>query len=389
MFHRSINPLKSRSFFILGPRGAGKSTYILEQFGGAQLRAKMHYIDLLEAHWETRYLRNPDLLASDLMALESTPEWVVIDEIQKVPKLLDIAHQLIVRKKQKFIFTGSSARKLKRSSANLLAGRAIEYQLFPLTHIELGDKFNLDFVLNRGSLPEIFSMDEGERDEYLRAYCQTYLKEEILQEQIVRNGVAFREFLEVAAQENGKALNFSKIARDIGVDTKTAQGYFQILEDTLVGFYLPAFHRSKRKSVQQKPKFYIFDLGVKRALEHSLRSEVIPRTSAYGEAFEHFVISETLRMNSYSRDDYQLSHYQTYDGAELDLVLHRGREIVAIEIKSTDRIDPVEVKKLSQIAEGIRATKVFYISQDKTATQIKNVRCLHWQSFFNTFFVKD
>lgn len=378
MILRIIKPSKSQSFFIFGARGSGKSTYLKNQFN-----ADFHYINLLEDKWESRYHSTPDLLKNDLAALKPAPKWVVIDEVQKIPKLLDVVHDLIESENYKFILTGSSARKLKRGSANLLAGRAFNYQMFPFTHIELKEQFNLDFVLQWGALPKVFSLQmSADRAEFLRSYSQTYLKEEILQEQIVRNGTAFRDFLEVAAQENGKALNFTKIAREIVVDTKTAQSFFQILEDTLVGFFLPAFHKSKRKSVKLQPKFYIFDLGVKKAMERSLQQKVVPGTSSYGQAFEHFIICETFRLNSYFRLDYNLSHYQTSAGGELDLILNRSRKVIAIEIKSTDSIDPVEVRKVARIAEGISATKVFFVSKDPVESNIDGVHCLPWRKFF-------
>lgn len=375
MFHRLIKPSLSNSFFLFGARGTGKTTWLEGHLQGA------HVIDLLEDRWESRYQRSADQLKDDLEALHPRPEWVVIDEVQKVPKLLDTVHRLIEKGRWRFALTGSSARKLKRGSANLLAGRAFKYRLFPLTHAELGKNFVLDDVLNWGSLPKIFSLSESDRTDFLRAYANTYLREEILQEQLVRNGVAFRQFLEVAAQENGKTLNFAKIGRDVGVDLKTAQTFFQILEDTLVGFFLPAFHRSTRKSVRQQPKFYLFDLGVKRALQSELTQRLTPRTSAYGDAFEHFVICEAQRLNHYARRDWNLFHYQTNAGGELDLVLHRGKQTVAVEIKSADAVEPIEVRRMARVAEGIRPSQQFFVSNDTVASEIEGVRCVHWRDF--------
>lgn len=377
MIHRILKPSNSQSFFIFGARGTGKSTYLKKQFGN-----DFHYINLLEDKWESRYYSNPDLLESDLAAIKPAPKWVVIDEVQKIPKILDIVHNLIENQNYKFVLTGSSARKLKRGSANLLAGRAFNYEMFPFTCWELGEKFDLEFVLRWGALPKVFSLTETDRAEYLRSYCQTYLKEEILQEQIVRNGGAFRDFLEIAAQENGKSLNFSKIARDVDVDVKTIQSFFQILEDTLIGFYLPAFHHSKRKSVKLQPKFYIFDLGIKKAMERSLQQDVVEGTTVYGQAFEHFIISEVYRLNSYMRWDFSLSQYQTSAGGELDLILTRGRKTIAIEIKSATSIDPVEVRKVKRVAEGLSANKVIYVSRDPVASEVDGVTCLHWKDFF-------
>lgn len=382
MFHRLLKYSKSNSFFVFGARGTGKSTFIK-----SQIHENLYLISLLEDKWESRYARNPDLLESDLAALPTKPHWIVIDEIQKVPKLLDVVHALIEKKKLKFILTGSSARKLKRGSANLLAGRAFNYQMFPLTHIELAERFNLEFILQWGSLPKVFSLPEEDRNEFLRSYSQTYLKEEILQEQIVRNGGAFRNFLEVAAQENGKSLNFTKLGRDLEIDTKTVQTYFQILEDTLVGFFLPAFHQSIRKSVKQQPKFYLFDLGIKKALEQTLQQKVLPRTSAYGQAFEHFIICECQRLNSYFRKDYSLSHYQTSAGGELDLVLKRGRQIYAIEIQSTDIVDSVKIRSTARLAQALKPTKTFFVSQNPVASRFENIECLHWRDFLKKIFI--
>jgi predicted AAA+ superfamily ATPase len=381
MLPRLIKPAKSQSFFLFGARGTGKSTYIRNQWNQPH-----HYINLLLDRWETRYRQNPDRLISDFKAIQPRPEWIVIDEIQKLPKLLDIVHELIESFRVKFVLTGSSARKLKKSAANLLAGRAFHMNFFPLTYRELGKSFDLDFVLNWGSLPMVFSLNESDRTEYIRSYAITYLKEEILQEQLVRNSVGFRNFLEIAAQSNGKALNFSKIAADTGVDTKTAQSFFQILEDTLVGTIVPAYTRSARKSVKLRPKFYLFDLGIKRAMELTLESKIVPRTAAYGAAFEHFVILETLRLNSYTKSDFQIFHYQTTAGGEIDLILRKGNTIHAVEIKSSMRIDEVEVRRLAKVADALSPSKVHYVSQDPVQSRIEGVECKPWQSFMDELF---
>lgn len=387
MFHRLLKISQTQSFFLFGARGTGKSTFLRTQFGERAL-----WIDLLRDETYSRYSRNPDLLITDLETQRPETGIVIIDEVQKVPRLLDVVHFLIERSKAKkmplrFALTGSSARKLKRGSANLLAGRAFQYHLFPLTIEELANQFQLEFVLRWGSLPMIFSFENDEdRAEYLRSYAQTYLKEEILQEQLVRNGIAFRQFLEVAAQENGKTLNFSKLARDLNVDPKTSESYFQILEDTLVGFFLPAFDRSTRKSVKLQPKFYLFDLGIKRALAGDLTRSLQPGTPAFGEAFEHFLICEIIRRNSYLRADFQPYHYQTSAGGEIDLVLKRGREVIALEIKSAILIDQVEVRKLARVAEPLRPSRVFYVSQDRVRTSLDNVTCIHWREFLAELF---
>lgn len=381
MFHRYIKPPKSQSFFLLGPRGTGKSTWCQSNLGENVFR-----IDLLRDEQEQRYLRNPDLLSSDLAQLKRTPDWIVIDEIQKVPKLLDTVHLEIESHKRKFVLTGSSARKLKRNEANLLAGRAFVKYMFPLTMAELGEKFSLGDYLNWGSLPKVTSIqDHDEKESFLRSYAQTYLKEEILLEQLVRNGQSFRDFLLIAGLENGNVLNFSKIGRDLGADTKTVQNFFSILEDTMAGFYLPAYHRSIRKSQKHQPKFYLFDPGVKRAMDGTLKSELVPRTSAYGKAFEHFVILEVFRLNQYFELDFRLSHYQETKGAEIDLLLTRGRETWTVEIKSSDRLDPLEVGKFASVCERFPGAKKFFVSQDKQSSLISGVQCLHYSEFLKIF----
>src|SRR5690606_7834379 len=225
---------------------------------------------------------------------------VVIDEVQKIPKLLDVVHRKIDESKRagrslRFILTGSSARKLRRGAANLLAGRADVYALFPLTAEELGESFSLEDALAFGTLPSLLDRDTtASKNRYLEAYARTYLKEEIWNEHLVRKLDPFAQLLEIAAQMNGRVLNFASIGRDAGVDTKTVQSYFQILEDTLLGFFLPPYHASERKRETTNPKFYFFDTGVKRALERMLTVPVLPRTYAYGEAFEHWVILEIM-----------------------------------------------------------------------------------------------
>jgi predicted AAA+ superfamily ATPase len=376
MFLRLIKPTKTNSCFIFGARGTGKSTYL-----GAQKLQNSVFINLLDQPVYRRYRHDPSLLKDDLKKIDPAKSVVVIDEVQKIPQLLDVVHDLIESRKIKFILTGSSARKLKRGAANLLAGRALQYFMFPMTAVELGDQFDLQSVMEWGALPKIFALEGEDRADYLKTYAGTYLKEEVLEEQLTRSTFAFRNFLEVAAQENGNTLNFSKIAKDLNVDPKTAQGFFQILEDTLVGFFLPAYHRSVRKSVKLQPKFYLFDLGVKRALEHSLHQPLNPSTKAYGRAFEHFVICEIMRINSYRKLDYQLSHYQTYAGGEIDLVLYRGREVIAIEIKSYTTVDKSDAKHLQALAESLKPTKCYLISQDRNPIVVDDVVCCHYLDF--------
>ena len=266
MLNRIAKLSQSNSFFILGPRGSGKSTLIKQKYSKNNL-----YIDLLEPQTEDRYRLNPESLKQELAGKPQLKK-VIIDEVQKLPRLLDVAHQLIEEKNIQFILSGSSARKLKRGGSNLLAGRAFVFYLHPFTSKELGQSFDLNTALCWGLLPHLFNLkSNSDKEEYLKAYALTYLKEEIQLEQIVRKLSPFRKFLEIAAQMNGKVINYTKIARDIGVDTTTVQNYYSILEETLVGFYLNPYHSSIRKSQRLSPKFYLFDTGVCRALKGTLK----------------------------------------------------------------------------------------------------------------------
>ena len=233
-----------------------------------------------------------------------------------------------------------------------------------------------------GTLPKIFDLKtENEKRKFLRSYTLTYIKEEIVAEQITRKLEPFRQFLEISAQHNGKILNFSTIAGNVGVDTKTVQSYYQILEDTLVGFHLPAYHASVRKSQRLAPKFYWFDCGVRRALEDTLDIPIKAGTSYFGELFEHWVILELYRLNHYLEREYKFSYYQTYSGTEVDLVLSRGRRLpVLIEIKSAAKIDENDVKKLAKIGEAFPKSPLYMLSQDPVAKGAYGVKCLPWQA---------
>ncbi len=384
MIQRELSVEIEDSFFLFGARGTGKSTWLREQFDPN----KCLWIDLLDPDDEDNYSKNPKRLERVVLNLiknKQRPEWVIIDEVQKIPKLLDVVHSLIEKQKIRFVLTGSSARKLKRGHANMLGGRAALFALFPFTFSELGEAFDLGTVLSWGTLPKVFqAKSDLQKTRVLRSYSQTYLKEEILVEQLVRSLVPFKGFLEISAQMNGERLNYEKISRDIGVDNKTVQSYFDILEETYLGNRLPAYHNSIRKSQLLSPKFYWFDLGVYRFLAGQIHSKLLPGSSDYGRAFECFVVNEILRFNSYKELDYKLSYFETKHGAEIDLVMSRGRETIAIEIKSRSRIDPIEVQSLETIAKDLPfCKKIYYLSQDETSQQVGKVCCVHWKNIFS------
>lgn len=379
MVKRLINPSKSNSFFIFGARGTGKSTFVRGQFAANSMLT----IDLLQPDQEDEFAREPMRLARTLRAMAKRPQWVFIDEIQKVPKLLNVVHSLIESEKQKFILTGSSSRKLKRGAANLLAGRAFVYSLFPFTAEELGARFDEEMYFRWGGLPKIYNLQtDADRRQYLRSYGLTYLKEEIKEEQLVRRLDPFRDFLEVAAQMSNKIVNYAKIGADIGVDHKTVQNYFDILTDTWIGFYLPAFHPSVRKSQGKSPKFYFFDVGVRKSLARDVGGYSGPGSASFGDDFEQFLVTEIFRWNEYLQADYRLSFLRTKNDNEIDLILSRGRHHVACEIKSADRVEEKDVRRVEVLAGDIKNCKsVYYLSRDPRPQKIGDVSCLFWKDF--------
>jgi predicted AAA+ superfamily ATPase len=270
-----------------------------------------------------------------------------------------------------------------------LAGRAFTYTLFPFSTYELKDLFDLNNVLEFGALPKLLEFNEHEdKLDFLRSYCQTYLREEIQIEQIVRNLNPFRDFLEMAAQLNGKIINYSKMARQIAIDDKTIHNYFQILEDTLIGFFLPPFNRSIRKRQRESPKFYFIDPGIKRALDQSLRVKLLPQTYAYGDAFEHWVILECVKLNQYLKLDYKLSYLRTKDNAEIDLVIQRPAQgDLLIEIKSSQQVDQTDVLSLTRFSKSWdKENKAILLSNDPHSKNFEDVTAYHWKSGLEKIF---
>ena len=378
----SLSP--RNSFFLFGARGTGKSTLIEQRYRSK----KTLWIDLLLYEEEEKFSQNPDELLFILNKRKYRT--VVIDEIQKVPKLLDII-QKIMREKPgiQFIMTGSSARKLKRGSGNLLAGRAFQYYLFPFSVFELGEELEFDYILKFGTLPEVFQKrSQSDKKEFLRSYVQTYLKEEVISEQIIRKLNPFRNFLRVAAQQNGQIINYSNISQDIGVDDKTVKNYFSILEDTLLGFFLPHYHKSVRKQQRQAPKFYFFDTGVKRALDKQLEFSLAKNTYSYGEAFEHRLLLECFYLNEYLKRDFGFYYLMTKDKNEIDLIIERpGKADVLIEIKSSRQIQKRHISKLCRFKKSWPyPCKAQVWSQEKTSKVIEKVECLFWKEALRSLF---
>lgn len=386
MLKRLAKLSKSESFFLFGARGTGKTTLVKELF----LDQKTIHLDLLDPKLYLELSLEPASLKQQISANLDISR-VIIDEVQKIPALLDVVHQVIESpRKIQFILTGSSARKLKRGGANLLAGRAFVYNLFPLCESELENLFSLEEVLSYGSLPKVFQLkSETDKQEFLRAYTNTYLREEILQEQLIRKLEPFQRFLPIAAQVSGELINFNKISKDVGVASQTIENYFHILEDTLLGFFLPAYHPSIRKQENKSSRFYLFDLGVKRALSNRLEVPLKPGNYEYGKAFEHIVVQELYRLSQYLKKDYRLYHYRTQAGLEVDIVLERpGKKLVLIEIKSTTQIRADHLKHICSIKDDLKAD-AFCLSQDDTHKLIDGVRCLPWQDGLRELFMNS
>lgn len=377
-FPRTIRLPKQRSFFLFGARGTGKSTLLRSQYPAE----KTLVINLLDLETEALFAREPSRLKHQVLALSPDRTHVVVDEVQKMPKLLDVVHDLIETHQvpQSFVLTGSSARKLKRGGANLLAGRAALRRLYPLTPGELESSFDMTSFLAWGGLPALWNTsDLEERKDILVAYSQVYLKEEIWNEQIVRQLDPFRRFAEVAAVQSGKVLNFTKIARDVGVDVKTIQSWYEVLEDTLLGFHLDAFSASVRKQLRQAPKFYFVDTGIARALSRTLSVEPHPSTSYYGELFEQQMICIIRAQNDYDGGERRFSYLQTKAGVEIDLVVERpGLPTLLIEIKSTAQVTLDDAKTLRMFEEDFPDAEFMILSQDPAPQTFGRVKALPW-----------
>ena len=336
--------------FLFGARQTGKSTLLKERFKDAI------YYDLLNPTVRKAFKRNPNSLWE---ALQDKPEGtlVIVDEIQKVPELLDVVHSLMVDRGLFFILSGSSSRKLKRSGANTLGGRAIPETLYPLVWPEVTD-FQIDKAVQNGMIPRHYMVEDATKR--LSGYVKIYLDEEIREEGEVRELDAFERFMEVAAICDGEMLNYSNIASDCGVSAKTVKSYFQILYDTLIGYEIPAFRKEIKRKIIQAPKFYYFDVGLANYLmgHHSLKRG----TDDYGHAFEHLVMQEIIAYKGYNDKRDIISYWHTYDKKEVDVVV--GDAKVAIEIKSTEHVETKHKKGLKAFKEEHPDCRLILVSLD-------------------------
>ncbi len=357
--------LKKKSFFLFGPRGTGKTTLIKHTLSNATV------IDLLESKTYRDYLRNPSILSE-----QKLKPIVVIDEVQKLPELLDEVHRLIESKRLTFLLTGSSARKIKRGGANLLAGRAWWAELFPLTSIEIPD-FDLLTYLNRGGLPVVYTSDEYVEE--LRAYTALYLREEIQNEALTRKIVQFSEFLELIALSNGEEISFQSIAGDCGVSPNSIKNYIQILEDTLLVFHLKPFTKTKKRKAISRSKLYFFDIGVTNSLAN--RGEILDGSELFGKAFEHFILLEVRAFLSYARKNIKMFYWRSTSRFEVDLILD---DKWAIEIKSSKSIYDKHLKGIRALKEEGNIENFAVISCDQNErTTRDNIVIFPWKVFLD------
>ena len=354
--------------FLFGARQTGKSTLLKERFKGEI------YYDLLDPELRKFFKRNPNALKE---ALKDKPSGtlVIIDEIQKVPELLDIVHSLMVDNGLWFILSGSSARKLKKSGANTLGGRAIPETLYPLVWPEVTD-FQLDRAVQNGMIPRHYMVEDATKR--LKGYVEVYLNEEIREEGEVRELDAFERFMEIAAISDGEMLNYSNIASDCGVSVKTVQSYFQILYDTLIGYEIPAYRKTVKRKIVQAPRFYYFDVGLANYLMG--RYFLKRGTDDYGHAFEHLVIQEIIAYKGYNDKKEIISYWRTYDKKEVDVVI--GDAKVAIEIKSSEQIKTKHKAGLRAFKEEHPDCRLILVSLEVVTRTSEDIEMIYVLEFF-------
>lgn len=361
--------LGAESCFLWGPRQSGKSTLLKARFPNSP------YYDLLLSDEFERLNRKPALLREELLANPPAAP-VIIDEVQKIPQLLDEIQWLIVNKKIQFILCGSSARKLKRGGGNLLGGRALRYELFPLVSHEIPE-FDLLRALNHGCLPRHYQSDNPQP--LGRSYIGDYLKEEIAAEALTRSVPAFARFLEAAAFSNGEVVNFTNIARECGVSGPTVKEYFQILVDTLLARFVPAFQKRSKRRVIQAPKFYLFDVGIANALLK--RGSISVGSEIFGRAFEHFIFQEIVAHSHYSGLEYPISYWRTSSGFEVDFIL--GDRDVALEVKGVPEVHPKHLRSMNAFREEYTPKKAIVVSLDAKPRDVDVVTIMPWKIFLN------
>jgi len=349
MYSRLIQPPENKSFFLFGPRGTGKTTWVRSAF------PKAAYIDLLEAEIFNDLLANPQRLSNFIPP--DFKDWVIVDEVQRVPDLLHEIHRLIEAKRHRFVLTGSSARKLKRKGPNLLAGRALTFSMHPLSIAELKSDFRLEHSLKYGELPSVYT--EADPPKYLEAYVKTYLEEEVRHEGLTRNLSAFARFLEAASFSQGSVLNISSVARDCHVERKVVESYFSILEDLMIGYRIPPFSKKAKRRLIAHPKFYYFDAGVYRTLRPMGPLDAVEEVD--GIALETLFLQEIIAQNSALHLGYKVFYWRTSNGQEVDFVLYGPQGLLSFEIKRTSRITSGMLRGLKSFLADYPMAKAYFV----------------------------
>ena len=377
MYRRILNlPLSaSETCFLWGPRQTGKSSLLKTLYPNAKR------YDLLLSDQYQRLLLHPGLIREECLAIgleaENQTSPIIVDEVQKIPILLDEIHWLIENRKLRFILCGSSARKVKRGRGNLLGGRAVRYELHPLVYPEIPN-FSLERALNAGLLPRHYQSSNPHQ--LLQAYVGDYLKEEIAAEALTRNIPAFSRFLQIASLSNGELTNYNNIASECGVSAPTVKEYFRILEDTLVGRMLPAFRKRAKRRLIGAPKFFFFDIGIVAHLTR--RGKVKPGSELFGRAFEHLIYMELTAHSGYSEVNYPIAFWKTASGFEVDFVL--GEHEIAVEVKSTDMVTNKQLKGIRAFKEEYQARRYIVVSMDTNPRRTEDgIEILPWQVFLD------
>lgn len=378
MLNRIITLPGQNSFFLFGPRQAGKSTLIRSRYSH-----NVWEVNLLLSENYVEYTKDPGLFRKQAQIKIEKEEikTIFIDEIQRVPSLLNEVHYLIERCPScQFIMTGSSARKLRRGGLNLLAGRAVEKRLFPFVYNEIKDILSLKTILIYGTLPPLLNKTSEEKKDILKTYVNTYLREEIRAEGLARNVAGFYRFLDIAAQQFGELLNFNAVARDCALPTRTVQTYYEILEDTLIGYRLLPWRKSIRKRLTAHPKFFFFDCGVVNALNNTI-IDPLPQILK-GKLFEQFIILETISAIQYKNSDARIFYWRTNHGAEVDLLIEKyGRILAAIEIKSISKIGSTHLSGLKSFQNNNPGIACYVVCNSQHEYMIDDVTVLPWRNF--------
>ncbi len=353
MYHRLLKkPLQNKfSFFLFGPRGTGKSYWLKNEIKDALT------FNLLEPKTRIELSTKPELL--ELQIPPHYKNWIIVDEIQKAPLLLDLIHKLIEEKKYKFILTSSSARKLKKIGTNLLAGRAHTYHMYPLTFQEVRNDFDLGKSLNFGMLPKIYDDNFSQAKKYLSSYAETYLYEEVMQEGLSRNLKAFSRFLESASFAQGSVLNISSVANDIGINSRTVSNYFDLLEDMLLSYRIPMFTRRAKRKLISHPKFYFFDVGVYQSIRP--KGLIDSNAEIEGVALETLILQELIALNDYDELDYKINYWRTVAGHEIDFILYGPKNFLAIEVKRSKNISSSDLKNMQVFLEDYPEAKGYIV----------------------------